>query len=88
MARVRSKADICNVDYQSDCEFFTDVLLKNDVPASEIIGEDKSGHTCDNAFLSRKIIDERGINIESALIVCKAFMLDGVLCYTRWLFLM
>lgn len=70
---VRSKADIYNGNYQSDCEFFTDVLLKNGVPASAVIGEDKSGHTRDNAFLSRKVVDERGIDIKTALIVCKAF---------------
>lgn len=70
---VRSKADIYSGDYQSDCEFFTDVLIKNDVPAAAIIGEDKSGHTRDNAFLSRKVADEAGIEIKTAMIVCKAF---------------
>lgn len=73
MARVRAKANIYNGDYQSDCEFFTDVLIKNDVPANAIIGENKSGHTRDNAFFSRKIVDEKGIEINTALIVCKAF---------------
>ena len=72
-AGVRSKAEIYNGDYQSDCEFFTDVLVKNGVPLSAIIGEDKSGHTRDNAFLSRKAADERGVEIKRALIVCKAF---------------
>ena len=70
---VRSKADIYNGDYRSDCEFFTDVLLKNGVPDSAIIREDQSGHTRDNAFLSRKIIDERGVAVKTAMIVCKAF---------------
>lgn len=70
---VRSKADAYNGNYQSDCEFFTDVFLKNGVPVSAIIGEDKSGHTRDNAFFSRKVIDEKGVNIKTALIVCKAF---------------
>lgn len=70
---VRSKAEIYDGDYKSDCEFFTDVLLKNGVPASAIIGEDQSGHTRDNAFLSRKAADERELEIKSALIVCKAF---------------
>lgn len=70
---VRSKADIYNGDYQSDCEFFTDVLIKNGVPTNAIIGEYKSGHTRDNAFFSRKIVDEKGIEINTAFIVCKAF---------------
>ena len=70
---VRSKADIYNGDYQSDCEFFTDVFVKNGVPADVIVGEDKSGHTRDNAFLSRMVVDEKGIEIKTAIIVCKAF---------------
>lgn len=70
---VRSKSDIYSGDYYSDCEFFTDVLLKNGVPSSAIIGENRSGHTRDNAFLSRKAVDEKGVEIKTALIVCKAF---------------
>ena len=70
---VRSKADIYNGDYQSDCEFFTDVFVKNGVPDDVIIGEDKSGHTRDNAFLSRMAVDEKGVEIKTAIIVCKAF---------------
>ena len=70
---VRRKAELYSGDYQSDCDFFTDVLLKNGVPASAIIRENKSGHTRDNAFLSRKAVDERGIDVKTALIVCKAF---------------
>lgn len=70
---VRSKADIYNGDYQSDCEFFTDVFVKNGVPADAIIGEDKSGHTRDNAFFSKKVADENRLDIKTAIIVCKAF---------------
>lgn len=70
---VRSKADIYNGDYQSDCEFFIDVFIKNGVPADTIIGEDKSGHTRDNAFFSRRAVDEKGVEIKTAIIVCKAF---------------
>lgn len=70
---VRSKADVYNGDYQSDCEFFTDVLRKNGVPEEAIICEDQSGHTRDNAFFSRKAADEKGIAVSSAIIVCKAF---------------
>ena len=70
---VRSKADVYNGNYQSDCEFFTDVFFKNGVPADVIVGEDKSGHTRDNAVLSRMVVYEKGIEIKTAIIVCKAF---------------
>lgn len=70
---VSSKAEIYTGNYNSDCEFFTDVLLKNGVNREAIICENQSQHTRDNAFLSRKIIDEMGLEIKSAMIVCKAF---------------
>ena len=47
--------------------------MKNGVPADAVIRENKAGHTRDNAFLSRKIVDEKGIKLKTALIVCKAF---------------
>ena len=34
------KVEIYNGDYQSDCEFFIDVFVKNGVPAEAIIGEE------------------------------------------------
>ena len=48
-----------------------DISFNNKV--NVIIGENKSGHTRDNAFFSRKIVDQKGIEINTALIVCKAF---------------
>ncbi len=70
---VSAKAEIYDGDYKTDCEFFTDVLVKNGVPLNAIIGEDKSGHTRDNAFLSRTVLDECGIFPQKGIIVCKAF---------------
>ena len=70
---VRSKAETYNGDYKTDCEFFTDVLKKNGVPRTTIFGEDKSGHTRDNAFFSRKIVNDNSLKIKTAIIVCKAF---------------
>lgn len=70
---VKSKADVYNGDYKTDCEFLTDALNINGVPKSAIYGEDKSGHTRDNAFFSKKVADENGLSIKTAIIVCKAF---------------
>jgi len=69
----KSKTDIYDKAYKTECEFYTDVLLKNSVPRDAIIAEDKSGHTRDNAFLSRKVIDEQGFIIRKAMICCKSF---------------
>ncbi len=70
---VADKADIYTGNYRSECEFFIDVLTKNGVPKDAIIPEDKARHTRDNAFLSKEAIDKRGIQIKTALIVCKEF---------------
>ncbi len=70
---VKLKKDIYDGDYQSDCEFFYDVLIKNGVPSEVVICEDKSGHTRDNAFLSRKVLDDEKIEIKTAMIICKGF---------------
>ncbi len=66
---VKSKADIYNKEYKTDYDFLTDALYKNGVPLSCIYGEDKSGHTRDNAFFSKKVADENGLDIKTAIIV-------------------
>ena len=69
----KSKADIYNRQYKTDCDFYVDVLLKNGVPESAVIGEDKSRYTKENAYFSRRITEEHGIEIKDAIIVCKSF---------------
>ena len=70
---VGAKSDVYTGEYHSDFEFFMDVLMKNGVSQDAIIGENQSRHTRDNAFLSRKVIDDMKLEIKSAIIVCKAF---------------
>ncbi len=70
---VRSKADVYTDNYQTDCEFFVDVLTKNGVPASAIIPESVSGHTRDNAYLSAAAVAVHGAEVKTGMIVCKAF---------------
>ena len=41
---VKLKTDIYDKEYKTDCEFYTDVLLKDGVPRDFIICEDRSGH--------------------------------------------
>ena len=69
----KARKEIYDGDYATDCAFYTDVLIKNGVPARAIVPEDASGHTRDNAFFSRRAADERGLSIQSALICCKSF---------------
>jgi uncharacterized SAM-binding protein YcdF (DUF218 family) len=70
---VKSSVERYDGDYQTDCEFMTNVLIKNGVPAQAIIGEDKSGYTKENAVLTRKAADEKGLTIMTAIVCCKSF---------------
>lgn len=70
---VKSKQEIYSKDYQTDCEFLTDVLVKNEVPQDIIYCENKSGHTRDNAFMSKTVADNNNLEISKAIIVCKNF---------------
>lgn len=70
---VRSKQDLYNGGYHTDCEFYTDVLVKNSVPNEAILQEDKSGFTKENAIFSRKVCNENELTIQRGIIVCKSF---------------
>jgi len=69
----KTKTKIYTGDYQTEYEFYKDVLLKNDVPESAIIGEDQSSFTRENSIYAKEVIDEKQISVRSALLVCKSF---------------
>ena len=69
----QSKRKLYTGNYETEFEFYTDVLVKNDVPAEVIIGEDQSSFTQETAMYARRVVDEKQIPVRKALIVCKAF---------------
>lgn len=69
----RSKQDIYNKEYSDECEFYTDVLLKNGVDKTAVYAENKSSFTKENAFYAKKLVDKYGLNIHKAILICKAF---------------
>lgn len=79
---VKSKKHIYNKDYQTDCEFLTDVLVKNGVDEKAIIWENTSAWTKENATFSRKVADENKLHIQKAIICCKSFHARrSLMCY-------
>ncbi len=70
---VWSKAEIYCGEYQTECEFLTDVLMRCGVPREVILGEEKSMHTHDNAFLSRALTDANGVVVRRGIVTCKSF---------------
>ena len=69
----KTKTKIYTGDYQTEYEFYLDVLQKNDVPDDAIIGEDQSSFTREAGIYARQLVDEQQISVRSALLVCKAF---------------
>ncbi len=81
-----SKQDIYNGDYADECEFYTDVLVKNSVPEEVILGENKSSFTKENAIYARKLADENGLNVRKAILICKTFHARRCLLFYQFAF--
>lgn len=69
----RSKSNVYNKNYYTEWEFLNDVLIKNGVREKYILREDKATYTFENAMFSKKITDELDIDVNTAIICCKAF---------------
>ena len=79
---VKSKREIYNKDYLTECEFLTDVLQINGVPREAIICEDKSGYTKQNAEFSARAAAEAGIAVRKAILCCKSYHARrALMCY-------
>ena len=67
------KAEIYGADYETEADFYRAVLRSNGVPDSAIICEDEAEFTYQNAQFSKQMLDENGIKVKTAVLVCKAF---------------
>ena len=67
------KAEIYGADYKTEADFYRAVLTANGVPDGAIICEDQAEYTYQNAQFSRRLLDEEGIKVKAAILVCKAF---------------
>jgi len=78
---VRDKADVYNGPYETEWDFMRDVLVKNGVPCDCILKECESTFTIENAVFSRRVCDEQGIKVKSAILCCKSFHARRALIY-------
>lgn len=60
-------------EYETEFDFYKDILIKNGVDETDIYGEPRSGYTKQNAEFAKQVIDNEQIKIESAIIICKSF---------------
>ena len=60
-------------EYETEFDFYKDILLKSGVREDDIYGERESGYTKQNAEFAKCVVDENSLMIRKALIVCKSF---------------
>lgn len=60
-------------EYETEFDFYKDILIMNGVDEANIYGEARSGYTKQNAEFAKQIVDEEKLNIKSAIIICKSF---------------
>ena len=60
-------------EYQTEYDFYKEILIKNGVNEEDIYGEARSAYTKQNAEFARQVVIENKLDINSAIIVCKAF---------------
>lgn len=80
-AGVKSKAEIYQKEYVTECEFYTDVLLAGGVDRECIFPEAEATFTAENARFTRKVLDARGIRPQKAIICCKSYHARRCLMY-------
>ncbi len=60
-------------EYESEWEFLKTIAVGLNVPEKVILKENKAQNTFENAILSRKVLLEIGLQVDKAILVCKAF---------------
>lgn len=69
----KSKAERYDKQYDTEYDFYVDVLLKNGVAETAFAGENRSSYTKENAQFARELVDRRQFEINKAILICKAF---------------
>lgn len=65
--------EIYSGDYETEAEFYRDVLIKNGVPDSAILCEDQAEYTYQNAQFTKELLIKHGITVRRAILVCKSY---------------
>lgn len=60
-------------EYASEWEFLKEIGVRLGVPGEAILREDQASHTFENARFSLEVLQKRGLVVEKAILVCKAY---------------
>lgn len=82
----KTGADRYDGSYASEWAFLRDVLIKNGVDEGVIMKEDQARYTYQNALMSKQILDEARLQVDKAIICCKAFHARRCLMYYQLCF--
>lgn len=85
-AGVSSPEPYLQNSYRTECEFLTDILLKNQVPPEAILQEEKATFTYENAIRAREMTDRLGIRVRTAILSCQAYHAKRCLLYFTLLY--
>ncbi|MDO4454673.1 MAG: YdcF family protein [Eubacteriales bacterium] len=72
--------------YETESDYLSAVLISHGVPREAVWQEREATYTYENAILTRKLLDGRGINLKKAIICCQAYHARRCLMYYRLLF--
>ena len=71
-AGVQAKQQIYTGSYETEWDFLYDVLTRNGVAGQAVLKENQATYTYQNAIHSRAVTDAAGIQVNRAIICCKA----------------
>lgn len=73
-------------EYNTEYDFYKDILIKNGICEEHIYGENESTYTKQNAEFARKIAIDNHFDIKKGLIVCKSFHAKRCLLFYQMYF--
>lgn len=73
-------------EYETEFDFYKDILIKNGVDKTDIYGEARSEYTKQNAEFAKEVVDENKLKVDSAIIICKAFHAKRCLLFYQMYF--
>lgn len=83
---VQQQPEIYSGEYETEWEFLTEVLKKNQVPKEQILKENQATYTYENAVYSRQVTDKWNMDIKKAILCCKPYHARRSLLYYQLLY--
>ena len=73
-------------EFETESDHFASILMEEGVPEVAILKEREATYTYQNAINTRKLLDERGIEVKKALLCCQAYHARRCKLYYQILF--